>query len=134
MPAEVGIDALNDDRREMLQFQCGSRLDAHNERRRNWVVFRRAAMLPHRPPNFDRLRYRGEPLADNVVPKQHEVGLAKTLPPQNRIDRGLNEVRERPGPRHFAGATFPHTPLYLVLAGAPRENSSIPSAFPGRSP
>jgi hypothetical protein len=79
-------------------------------------------MLSRRPLHFDRLRHRGEPLADNVVPKQNETGRAKTLPPQNRIDRGLNEVRKRPGPRDFAGAAFPHAPLYLVLAGAPREN------------
>src|SRR5580704_6921680 len=112
----------------MLQFQGESRLDAHDERRRNWVVFRRAAMLPHRPLHFDRLRHRGESFADKIVPKQNETGLAKTLPRQNRIDRGLYEVRERPGPRDFAGAALTHTPLYLVLAGAPRENSSIPSA------
>jgi hypothetical protein len=133
-PAEVGVDALDDEGREMLQFQRESRLDAHNERRRNWVVFPRVAMLPHRPLHLDRPRHRGEPLADNIVPKQNETGMAKTLPRQNRVDRGLNEVRERPGARDVTRAAFPHTPFYLALAGAPREKFVDPKCFPGRSP
>ncbi len=68
-----------------------------------------------------RLRHRGEFFADNVVPKQNETRLAKPLPPQNRIDRALNEVRERPRPRVFS-ETVPNVPLYRVSAGAPHEN------------
>jgi hypothetical protein len=121
MPAEVGIGALDDNGSEMLQFQRESRFDADNECRRGGAIFRSTVLLPRRPLHFDRLRHRGEPLADNLVPKQPEIRLAKTLPSQNRIDRRLNEVGERPGPRVFS-ETVPHVPLYLVSAGAPHEN------------
>lgn len=120
-PAEVGVDALDDNGSEMLQFQRESRFDTDHERRWGGAVVRRAVTFARGPLHFDRLRHGGESFADNLVPKQHETRLAKTLPSQNRIDRGLNDVGERPGPRGFS-ETVPHVPLYPALAGASREN------------
>ncbi len=54
--------------------------------------------------------------------------MTKTLPPQNRINRGLNKVGERPGPWDFSD-TIPHSPLYSDWAAAPRENSVLASAY-----
>src|SRR5262249_19343523 len=85
-------------------------------------------MTPRQALQLDRPRHAGEPLADDFIPKQNKAGLAKTLPHQNRIDRGLNEIRKRLGPRNFAGATVQHDLLYSILAGVPRNIALTPGA------
>src|ERR1019366_791849 len=112
----MGVDSLDEDRRKMLQLERESGLDPDDERRRSRAISRHRTSSPRRPLHFDRLRYRGEPLAGNVVPIQNKTGLAKTLPRHNRINRGLHEFREWPGPREIARAAFPHLPTLPYFA------------------
>jgi hypothetical protein len=116
-PAEMGVDALDEDGCEMLQLKCEAGLDPDDQRCRSWAIVHRAVPSPRRPLHLDRLRDRGESFAHDVVPKQDKTGLAKTLPRHNRIDRGLNELGQWPGPRIFARVTFPHRPHYRDLPG-----------------
>jgi hypothetical protein len=94
MPAKIGVDTLDDNRGEMLQFERAGRLDAHNERRPGRAIVHWAA-APRGPLHLDRPGHCGEPFADNFVPVEYDPREAKSAPCQHGINGRPNELAKR---------------------------------------
>lgn len=96
--SQMGVDPLDNQRGEMLQFERKSTFDPNDEGRRLEPALRPCAAA-RRPAQAQGFRHRCEPGSDDLVPKQNNVRLAKALPDDDRIDRGADEIGERTGSR-----------------------------------
>ena len=102
-PAEMAVDAGEHLIRHMLQFEREAAFDADQQRRGRRRRLGGLAAWARRPLQLDGPRVGGEPLADDLVPVEDEIGFGEALARQRGVDRLADEVGERLRPGTFAG-------------------------------
>src|SRR5215207_3898879 len=92
-PAVMGVDALDEERREVLQLEREGALDAHDQRRR---LRPRVGVGPPaaRPFEPDRARKRRQPVAGDLGPGRDHVGSREALRAERRAEAAVDEIGE----------------------------------------
>ena len=85
-PAKMHIDALKDERREVLNFERECALDLEDQGCRRSSRLTLGTPSARRPDDLDRLCHSGQPFADDLLPIEQKTGLAKTLPLRHPVD------------------------------------------------
>ena len=95
-PAEIGVHALEDDGRHMLDLEPVSRPRHGSPRWRPSRSSILASLRAARPFERDRLADAGEPLADDLRPGEHDIGGREAARRERLAERGCDEVGKRP--------------------------------------
>ena len=94
-PAEMGVDALDQQWPELLHLQREGALHPHDHRRRLRGFTRRRP--PPRPVDLERARARRQPLADDLRPERDDGAPGKTLGGKRGRDAVVDQLCERFG-------------------------------------
>jgi hypothetical protein len=117
---QMGIDPLDDQRGEMLQFEREAGFDTDDE-----GGGLEAALTPVpaalRPAQAERFRIGRQPRPDNLVPVEDNIGLAESLPGEDGIDRRADEIGERARPGKSIWTDAAHCHLYRPGGGAGKD-------------
>ena len=96
-PAKMRVDALDERAPDMLEFNGKATFHAHDEggglQRKAGLCFGRAGW----PLQFDRLADARQPLANDLIPIENQIGCAKALLGQNRVHGFGHEIGKRKG-------------------------------------
>jgi A/G-specific adenine glycosylase len=109
LPAEEPVDPLEDDGRQMLDFERRRTFNAKHQRR----GFRRFLLCAAWPGDLERLAMSGNLRADDVRPAGDDLGRGKALRAESLAQGGAEQFRKRPG-KTARGFGHRHTACGIV--------------------
>lgn len=122
-PAQMPVDAFNDDRRKVLEFERKRTFDP-DDKRSGFSGSVTRPVAASWPVNLERARELAQPLADNLGPQGYDLSPGKALLRQHGRKAAINQVGKRF--RWHGGTLNPVVTQDQGLSSGKRRSSSIP--------